>query len=72
MRKGTATVDLTTQMLQQLKDEKAAINETIAALERLAREQAKRGRSTDREVVRSSRSVTARPNGARRPSPRRK
>ena len=44
-------MDLTIQMLQHLKDEKAAINETIAALEHLAQRQAKGGRSTEREVV---------------------
>lgn len=45
-------MDLTTQMLRQLEAERAAINETIEALEDLARRQANGGGSTDRKVVR--------------------
>ena len=67
-------MDLTTQMLQKLKDEKAAINEAISVLEHLARRRARGGRSTDREIVRSqpAGSVTAMANGQQCPSPQRK
>lgn len=64
-------MDLTTRMLQQLKDQKAALDETIAALDHLARRQAKGGLSSEHEVARThSVIVSAMSNEERRPSQR--